>query len=238
MTASPESDDHVDVLGQEEAAAHAAVLGVVAGDELRLGLGEVERRRGSSRPSPAMRKIRKPTICGPMYQSRLLLRGRCPPARATGPSSPRRAPTARARPRTRRAARTCASRRAGRTSIPLAQPPTMNAVDPDRAEREDQEQRRSARRRPSRRRVAADLPPGPHGMTANAARAVKRRDRPARCDVEALDWPAAGQKLLLADQLHQVGDRLEQSERAGAVRPVAGLDAADELALEPASVRE
>ena len=37
--------DQVDVLGhREEAEAHAAVLGVVAGDELLLGLGEVERR--------------------------------------------------------------------------------------------------------------------------------------------------------------------------------------------------
>ena len=37
--------DHVDVLGhREEAEAHAAVLGVVAGDELLLGLGQVERR--------------------------------------------------------------------------------------------------------------------------------------------------------------------------------------------------
>ena len=37
--------DQVDVLGhREEPEAHAAVLGVVAGDELLLGLGQVERR--------------------------------------------------------------------------------------------------------------------------------------------------------------------------------------------------
>ena len=37
--------DQVHVLGHlEEAPAHAAVLGVVAGDELLLGLGQVERR--------------------------------------------------------------------------------------------------------------------------------------------------------------------------------------------------
>ena len=38
-------DDHVDVLGRlEEPPAHAGVLGVVPGDELGVGLGEVERR--------------------------------------------------------------------------------------------------------------------------------------------------------------------------------------------------
>ena len=40
----------VDVLGRlEEAPAHARVLGVVAGDELGVGLGQVERRRATSR---------------------------------------------------------------------------------------------------------------------------------------------------------------------------------------------
>ena len=45
-------DDDVEVLGREERGeAAAAVLGVVAADQLGVGLGEVERRRGWSRRS-------------------------------------------------------------------------------------------------------------------------------------------------------------------------------------------
>ena len=49
---------------------------------------------------------------------------------------------------------------------------------------------------------------------------------------------AAREEALLADQLHEVGDRLEQAERTRTVRPVAVLHPAEQLALEPRRVGE
>ena len=64
----PGDDEHVQVLGEQERDhARAAVLGEVAGDELGVGLDEVERRRGWSRRSSAIVKTRKPTNCGMKY---------------------------------------------------------------------------------------------------------------------------------------------------------------------------
>ena len=85
---------------------------------------------------------------------------------------------------------------------------------------------------PSRR--SRRCPSPPHGITAkdrsavNAARAgetMSGHRSPRR------------EEVLLAHELDQVGDRLEQAEGACAVRPVAKLHAAEELALEPASCR-
>src|SRR5262249_6323188 len=58
-----------------------------------------------------------------------------------------------------------------------------------------------------------------------------------REDVRQLDR-ARRVEGLLADELDQVGDRLEEAERAGAVRPVAELHPSEGLALEPGRVRE
>ena len=49
---------------------------------------------------------------------------------------------------------------------------------------------------------------------------------------------ARREEALLADQLDQVGDRLQEPERARAVRPVAELHPAEQLALEPGRVGE
>ena len=78
--------------------------------------------------------------------------------------------------------------------------------------------------------------PAPNGITLKAASAVKAETTGARC--RGASTALAGKKALLADQLHEVGDRLQQAERAGAVRPVAELHAAEELALDPRHVRE
>ena len=44
---------------------------------------------------------------------------------------------------------------------------------------------------------------------------------------------AVGQEVLLEDQLHAVGERLQETERSRLVRPDAVLHAGDDLALEP-----
>ena len=49
---------------------------------------------------------------------------------------------------------------------------------------------------------------------------------------------ARRRERLLAHELHEVGDRLQQAERARAVRPVAQLHAAHHLALDQRQVRE
>ena len=60
-------DQHVDVLGEEERReAPAAVLGVVAADELGVGFGQIERRAVRLGESSRSMKTRKPTNCGRM----------------------------------------------------------------------------------------------------------------------------------------------------------------------------
>ena len=49
---------------------------------------------------------------------------------------------------------------------------------------------------------------------------------------------AVGDHVLLADQLAEVGDRLQEAHRPDAVGPVTGLHAADQLALEDRHERE
>ena len=95
--------------------------------------------------------------------------------------------------------------------------------------------RRWRRRRPARHVVAADLP---HAAERDHAERRERGERGdhRRREVEEVD--SAGRRALLADELDEVGDRLEEPERPGAVRPVAELHAAEELALEPGRVGE
>ena len=78
--------------------------------------------------------------------------------------------------------------------------------------------------------------PGPNGITANAASAVNIETIGARM-YGMLDR-ARRRERLLAHELHEVGDRLQQAERACAVRAVAQLHASHHLALEPRQVRE
>ncbi len=62
-------DEHVHVLGEEEEAeAHAAVLGGEAGHDLGVGLGQVERGPAASAVA-AMKKMSAPSGCRKMNQS-------------------------------------------------------------------------------------------------------------------------------------------------------------------------
>ena len=77
--------------------------------------------------------------------------------------------------------------------------------------------------------MLASATSGPNGTTAQAASAGMmvmtgpRKNRPLLA--------AVGTDDLLEDQLHRVGDRLQQAERADAVRAEADLRPADGLAL-------
>ena len=110
------------------------------------------------------------------------------------------------------------------------------AVDADRAEREDDEQ-------PDRQIgdraldvVAVDRPARPPRDDREREQGGEaRHDR--REDVRQLVG-GGGVESLLADELDQVGDRLEQAERAGAVRAVAELHPSEHLSLEPGRVGE
>ena len=109
--------DHVDVLGEEEhRPAQAGVLRVEAGDELALGLGQVERcpvRLADHRDAvdDEGRQQQESTTCrpGPRRSARSTSsRHRGTPPRRRGPSRSRR----------RSSARSSAGRRAGSTSSP------------------------------------------------------------------------------------------------------------------------
>src|SRR4029079_16752588 len=65
----------------------------------------------------------------------------------------------------------------------------------------------------------------------------RERGENRRADVEHVDR-GGREEALLTDQLHQVGDRLQQAERADAVRAVAELHAREHLALDPGHVGE
>ena len=78
--------------------------------------------------------------------------------------------------------------------------------------------------------------PAPKGITLKASEGGERGQH--RCaDVEDVDRRGR-EEALLADQLDEVGDRLEEPERAGAVRAVAELHAPEHLALDPGHVGE
>ena len=78
--------------------------------------------------------------------------------------------------------------------------------------------------------------PGPNGMNANAASAVNAETIGARMYGSSI--AAAGENASLRIELHEVGDRLQQAERAGAVRAVAELHPAHHLPLDQRQVRE
>ena len=67
-------------------------------------------------------------------------------------------------------------------------------------------------------------------MIANAATAVRIEIIGASENSEPTD--VRGPELLLAQQLDDVGQRLQQPERADAVGAVAALEAAEQLALD------
>ena len=89
--------------------------------------------------------------------------------------------------------------------------------------------------------VAVDLvagdrparPPGDHGERAERRERGEERGE----DVEDVDRRGR-EEALLADQLDQVGDRLQQAVRAGPVRAVAELHPPHHLALGEREVRE
>src|SRR4029079_6927556 len=109
-------------------------------------------------------------------------------------------------------------------------------VDPERAEREDQNEADRDRRHDAADVVARALPAGAErDHREGGERGEGRQHR--RADVEHVDR-ALGVERLLADQINQVGDRMQKPERPGAVGPVAELHPAQHLALDQRHVRE
>ena len=110
------------------------------------------------------------------------------------------------------------------------------AVDAERADREDQEQRDREVGHVAVDLVAGDLPARP--PRDHRERAERReRGQERREDVEHVDR-GGGEEALLADQLDEVGDRLQEPVGAGAVRAVAQLHPPHHLALGERQVRE
>ncbi len=77
---------------------------------------------------------------------------------------------------------------------------------------------------------AADLPDAAEGDDAEGGERREAGDGRGG-DVEDVDR-RGGREARLAQELDQVGDRLEEPERPGPVRPVAKLHAAEELPLD------
>src|SRR6185503_10451860 len=110
------------------------------------------------------------------------------------------------------------------------------AVDPERADREDQQERDRHVGDVSGHLVSADRPAGtPRDHREGGHRREGREERPE--DVEHVDR-SSREEALLADQLDEVGDRLQRPERPDAVRPVAQLHPAHDLALDERQVGE
>ena len=84
--------------------------------------------------------------------------------------------------------------------------------------------------------IAVNRPARPEGDDAERRDRGEARERGHR-DVEHVDR-RSGEEALLAQQLDQVGDRLQQPEPARAVGPVALLHSPDQLPLEPGGVGE
>ena len=82
--------------------------------------------------------------------------------------------------------------------------------------------------------VAGDLPARPEGDHGERGERGEGGDE-RRDDVEQVDCAEPGRSSPCGSA-SQVGDRLQEPERAGAVRAVAELHPPDHLALEPASV--
>src|SRR5581483_559696 len=228
--------DHVDVLGHlEQAPAHPRVLRVVAGDELLLGLGQVERRAARLRDA-AEEEDDKPD------ELRRGIREEVPLARddvrqvERAPEDDDAENAERERDLVRDELRARAHRAEDRV-LRLRRPAADDeAVDPDRAEREDRDQ---ADR--DVRDLAVD-PPAVHRPARPPRDEGERGDRgeggdDRREDVRQLDRRRRRERLL-ADELDEVGDRLQEAELAGAVRAVAELHPAHQLPLDQRQVGE
>jgi hypothetical protein len=83
------------------------------------------------------------------------------------------------------------------------------------------------------------VPDLPAGAERDDAERGERREHgdDRRDDVRGVDGRRR-EEALLADQLDEVGDRLQQPEGTGAIRAVAVLHAPEQLAFEPRRVRE
>ena len=201
--------DQVDVLGHRvEPEAHPAVLGVVAGDELLLGLGEVERRAGGlgrareqEDDQPDELRDRVPDVSS------------CAATISVSESVPAMITT----PRTESASDTsyetsCAHVRIEPRSAYFEsddQPPRMNPYTPMRADREDQDQRDVEVGDLAGDVDAADLPARPERDHR------ERHERGERGEERAEDERPVDRlgrlEALLVQELQQVGDRLQQS---------------------------
>ena len=228
--------DQVDVLGHRvEAEAHPAVLGVVAGDELLLGLGQVERRpRGLGRAREQEDDEARRTA-GSTYQ-------RCRPGRRRSRSATA-IPAMITTPRTESASETSyehelrarphrAEQRVLRVGRPAAED---EAVDADRADREDQDQRDRSGRRPGRGRSTPPIvQPGPNGITENVVSAVNAARNGARMNAQSIACRRV--EALLVEEL-QRGRRSAAAGRTGRRGSARSAAASAPMTLRSASVR-
>ena len=218
-------DEHLDVLGQREGAvAHAAVLGLVPLHQLGVGLGEVERRPAGLRESGDHEDQEADDLRDhvPDLVLRLDDRDERQGARHHDRPQERQAHRDLVRDQLRRRAHRAQEAVLGARGPAAEQQP----VEGDRAEGEEVED-------PDRDVDAVeadpvlDVPERDDRQGRNAGEDDDRRgDRPQ--DRNRVLGPVA----LLGDQLHRVGQRLQQAERPDPVGPVARLEATQDLALD------
>src|SRR5436190_306897 len=228
--------DHVHVLGHlEQAPAHPRVLGVVAGDELLLCFGQVEGGTARLRDAADQEDQEADRLRDDVPERVRLVVDDVDERERAG-----RDYDAEHRERERdlvgdelRAGAHRAEQRVLRLTRPAAD---NEAVDPDRAEREDEDQADRDVRDDAVDVVVPDVPPVP--VRDDRERRQRRENRDDwREDVGDVDRRGR-EKALLADELDQVGNRLEKAVRAGAVGAVAELHAPESLALEQRRIGE
>ena len=229
--------DRLDVLGiREHRIAQAAVLGVEAGDELGVGLGEVERRPvglGQGRDEEHAEADRLgqdvPVVLlgvhDPAERQRAGLHDHSEDREREGDLVADEL----------RDGAQAAEQRVLRARRPAGDEHAVEPHRPDRGHVQHAHVRVGD--------VQEDLPVGERDRGLGAERHQgERRDRAEECDErrgkEQARSRAVGDRVLLLQELAQVRDRLQEADRADPVRAETGLEAADHLALGHGHERE
>src|SRR4029078_12227249 len=113
--------------------------------------------------------------------------------------------------------------------------PGEERINADGSEGEDEQEADGDVGDPAGDVVAADVP---HAAERDDAERGERREARdgRRRDGEDVDG-VGGEEALLAEQLHEVDDRLEEAEGPSPVRPVAELHSPEELAFQTGALR-